>query len=42
MFPYAMVESSVSPGVRFGLQLASWVVSLELFHFFGVGRQIVS
>lgn len=35
MFPYAMVESSVSPGVWVGPRLASRVVSLELFQFWG-------
>lgn len=33
MFPYAMVESSVSPGVCAGPRSASRVVSLELFQF---------
>lgn len=31
MFPYATVESSVSPGVRVGPQSASGVVSLEFW-----------
>lgn len=35
VFPYATVESSVSPGVWVGLRSAGLVVSLELSHFWG-------